>query len=112
MPGNNLPQASTTLCEIINLETFFTHGLRSSRQKVLSIPVDVDAAIAERLREAAPRVCTLLECEGMGRVGFLLHEEGPFTVNEINTSPGSEGAYPYRACGRPPGAPARRCRSA
>lgn len=93
--GNGRPEASTALCEIVNLETFFTHELKSSRQNVLSIPADVDPETTERLRKASLRIYEILECEGMGRVDFFLREDGSFVVNEINTAPGLKRGYPY-----------------
>lgn len=93
--GNGQPEASTALCEIVNLESFFTHELKSSRQDVLSIPAAVDHEVAERLRETSLRVYKILECEGMGRVDFFLRDDGSFVVNEINTAPGLKRGYPY-----------------
>jgi D-alanine-D-alanine ligase len=93
--GNREPAASSALCEIVGLNTFFTHELKSSRQNVLSIPAEVDAATSARLRDAARTVFRALECEGMGRVDFFLRTDGSFVVNEINVAPGLKRGYPY-----------------
>ncbi len=61
------------------------------------VPADLDAAVAERLREVALRAFRASDAFGMARVDFLLDRDSqtPY-LNEINTIPGftSISMYP------------------
>ncbi|MDQ2750834.1 MAG: D-alanine--D-alanine ligase [Actinomycetota bacterium] len=52
------------------------------------IPAKLPADVALRLREAACRAFTALDCAGLARVDFFLTPDGGLVVNEINTMPG------------------------
>ncbi|GAA4900971.1 D-alanine-D-alanine ligase [Stackebrandtia albiflava] len=49
---------------------------------------ELPPGVAERARELAVRVFTLLDCSDLARVDFFLREDGELLVNEINTMPG------------------------
>jgi D-alanine-D-alanine ligase len=52
------------------------------------VPAQVPDEITERIRTAACRAFTALECAGLARVDFFLTADGTVVVNEINTMPG------------------------
>jgi len=54
----------------------------------LLAPADLDAAVADHLREVAVEAFTALGGWGMARVDFLLESPERFFINEINTLPG------------------------
>ena len=54
----------------------------------LSIPADLPAPVAERLRELAARAFSALDCAGLARVDFFVGPAGELTINEVNTMPG------------------------
>jgi D-alanine-D-alanine ligase len=55
----------------------------------LCVPADLDDEQARRAQRLAIRAGELLECEGLGRVDFLLERgSGTFFVNEVNSLPG------------------------
>lgn len=51
-------------------------------------PVKLDEAIEKELREMMLEAYTTLGCRGLGRVDFLLLEDGSASLLEMNTSPG------------------------
>ncbi len=60
------------------------------------IPARIPADTAERVREAAKEIFTLLDCNSLSRVDFFVCEDGRIVFNEINTIPGmtSISLYP------------------
>jgi len=61
------------------------------------VPADLPAEVAQELRRLAVECYRAVECEGMGRVDFLLEgSTGKLYINEINTIPGftSISMYP------------------
>ena len=55
----------------------------------LLIPADLDEAQARTAQDLAIRAGRALECEGLGRVDFLMERaSGAFLVNEVNSLPG------------------------
>ena len=63
----------------------------------LAIPADIDAEIAESIRQTAIEACNILCCSGMARVDFFLeNNSSAYYLNEINTLPGftSISMYP------------------
>src|SRR5262245_54608414 len=72
----------------------------------LLIPADLDEAQARAAQELAIRAGRALECEGLGRVDFLMERTtGVFFVNEVNSLPGftESSMYPklWEASGLP-----------
>lgn len=56
------------------------------------LPAEIDEKLAERLRVLARWVATIYGVRGISRIDFL-ERDGELWVNEINTIPGSMGAY-------------------
>jgi D-alanine-D-alanine ligase len=55
----------------------------------LLIPADLDERQTRTVQQLAIRAGELLECQGLGRVDFLMDRStGAFTVNEVNSLPG------------------------
>lgn len=54
----------------------------------LSVPADLDAVTADRIRDLAVRAFRALGCEGLARVDFFLQPGGDLVLNEVNTMPG------------------------
>ena len=95
--GNQTPEASLP-CEILPSREFYDYEdkylLDLARTEV---PAKLDAATTAELRRLAVECYRAVECEGMGRVDFLLEAAtGKLYINEINTIPGftSISMYP------------------
>jgi D-alanine-D-alanine ligase len=95
--GNEAPMASLP-CEILPSREFYDYDdkylLDLARTK---LPADVSAETAGELRRLAVECYRAVECQGMGRVDFLLEAAtGKLYINEINTIPGftSISMYP------------------
>jgi len=95
--GNQSPQASLP-CEILPSREFYDYEdkylLDLARTEV---PAKLDPATTAELRRLAVECFKAVECEGMGRVDFLLESAtGKLYLNEINTIPGftSISMYP------------------
>jgi D-alanine-D-alanine ligase len=95
--GNQAPVASLP-CEILPSREFYDYDdkylLDLAKTKV---PAGLPAETTEELRRLAVACYRAVECEGMGRVDFLLEEAtGRLFINEINTIPGftSISMYP------------------
>jgi len=95
--GNQTPEASLP-CEILPSREFYDYEdkylLDLARTEV---PAKLDAATTAELRRLAVECYKAVECEGMGRVDFLLEAAtGKLYINEINTIPGftSISMYP------------------
>jgi D-alanine-D-alanine ligase len=54
----------------------------------VDVPADLPAEVTERLRAMSLAAFAALDCEGLARVDFFVHEDGSLTVNEVNTMPG------------------------
>ena len=54
----------------------------------LDVPADVDAGLAEEVRELAVRTFEAVGCEGLARVDVFVTRDRRVYVNEINTMPG------------------------
>ncbi|MGP8244439.1 MAG: D-alanine--D-alanine ligase family protein [Bryobacteraceae bacterium] len=95
--GNQSPEASLP-CEILPSREFYDYEdkylLDLARTEV---PAKLDAATTAEIRRLAVECFKAVECEGMGRVDFLLESAtGKLYLNEINTIPGftSISMYP------------------
>jgi D-alanine-D-alanine ligase len=95
--GNDAPVASLP-CEILPSREFYDYEdkyLLDFAQLV--VPADLPPEKAEEVRRLAVECYRAVECEGMGRVDFLLESTtGKLYINEINTIPGftSISMYP------------------
>ena len=104
--GNGNPAAS--ICGEIDSGTeFYDYDAKYiSDCARLYIPARLDEATAEKVRDAAVRVFTVMGCRGLSRVDFFVTYDGREVVfNEINTLPGftSISMYPklFEASGIP-----------
>lgn len=95
--GNENPIASVP-CEILPSRDFYDYDdkyLLEQAQTV--IPADLTPPQTAEVQRLAVECYRAVECEGMGRVDFLLENAtGKFYINEINTIPGftSISMYP------------------
>jgi len=97
--GNETAMAAHALCEVINPGNFYSYEEKyTTGNRALSIPAEIDETSAQKIRDAAIRAFTLLECEGMGRVDFFLQPDGSFFINEVATTPclGKGSMYPQQ----------------
>ena len=95
--GNEAPVASLP-CEILPSREFYDYDdkylLDLAKTK---LPADLPPDKTDELRRLAVECYRAVECEGMGRVDFLLEKStGKLYINEINTIPGftSISMYP------------------
>jgi D-alanine-D-alanine ligase len=95
--GNEHPLASLP-CEILPSREFYDYDdkyvLDCARTR---LPADLPDGTVRELRRLAVACYRAVECEGMGRVDFLLEDAtGKLYINEINTIPGftSISMYP------------------
>jgi D-alanine-D-alanine ligase len=95
--GNEDPTASLP-CEILPSREFYDYDDKYLLDRAeTKLPADLPAATMDELRRLAVECYRAVECEGMGRVDFLLEEStGKLYINEINTIPGftSISMYP------------------
>jgi D-alanine-D-alanine ligase len=95
--GNEAPVASLP-CEILPSRDFYDYEDKYLLdQAKTKIPAELPAAKSDELRRLAVECYRAVECEGMGRVDFLLESAtGRLYINEINTIPGftSISMYP------------------
>jgi D-alanine-D-alanine ligase len=95
--GNEEPAASLP-CEILPSREFYDYDDKYLLDKAgAQLPADLPAETTAELRRLAVECYKAVECEGMGRVDFLLENAtGKLYINEINTIPGftSISMYP------------------
>lgn len=95
--GNEAPTASLP-CEILPSREFYDYDDKYLLDKAETrLPADLPPATMDELRRLAVACYRAVECEGMGRVDFLLENAtGKLYINEINTIPGftSISMYP------------------
>ena len=95
--GNDTPVAS--VCgEIDSGVEFYDYDAKYiTDTSVAYIPARISAEVAERVREAAVRVYSVIGCKGLSRVDFFVtYDDNRVVFNEINTLPGftSISMYP------------------
>jgi D-alanine-D-alanine ligase len=95
--GNDNPIASLP-CEILPSREFYDYDDKYLLDRAeTKLPADLPAETTAELRRLAVECYRAVECEGMGRVDFLLESStGKLYINEINTIPGftSISMYP------------------
>ncbi|HEX3742353.1 MAG TPA: D-alanine--D-alanine ligase family protein [Bryobacteraceae bacterium] len=95
--GNEDPTASLP-CEILPSREFYDYDDKYLLDRAeTKLPADLPPDTMDELRRLAVECYRAVECEGMGRVDFLLEEStGKLYINEINTIPGftSISMYP------------------
>jgi D-alanine-D-alanine ligase len=87
--GNESPVASLP-CEILPSREFYDYEDKYLLDKAgTEVPAKLPHAKTEELRQLAVECYRAVECEGMGRVDFLLEAAtDKLYINEINTIPG------------------------
>jgi D-alanine-D-alanine ligase len=87
--GNEAPVASLP-CEILPSRDFYDYDDKYVLDKAQTkLPADLLQEKTEELRRLAVECYRAVECEGMGRVDFLMeNSSGKLFINEINTIPG------------------------
>ncbi len=104
--GNDQPAAATP-CEIIPSREFYDYDDKYVLDAAKTIiPANLTAEQTAEMQRLAVECYRAVECEGLGRVDFLLEAStGQFYINEINTMPGftSISMYPkmWEYCGLP-----------
>jgi D-alanine-D-alanine ligase len=95
--GNEAPEASLP-CEILPSREFYDYEDKYLLDRAQTkVPADLPPAKTDELRRLAVACYRAVECEGMGRVDFLLEAAtDKLYINEINTIPGftSISMYP------------------
>jgi D-alanine-D-alanine ligase len=95
--GNEDPIASLP-CEILPSREFYDYEDKYLLDKAETrLPAELPEGVTAELRRLAIECYRAVECEGMGRVDFLLEKStGKLYINEINTIPGftSISMYP------------------
>src|SRR5580692_5473896 len=95
--GNEAPMASLP-CEILPSREFYDYEDKYLLDRAeTKVPAELAAERTEELRRLAVECYRAVECEGMGRVDFLLEAAtDKLYINEINTIPGftSISMYP------------------
>jgi D-alanine-D-alanine ligase len=95
--GNETPVASLP-CEILPSREFYDYDDKYLLDRAKTeLPAKLSAAQTDELRRLAVECFRAVECEGMGRVDFLLEAATEkLYINEINTIPGftSISMYP------------------
>lgn len=95
--GNEAPAASLP-CEILPSREFYDYEDKYLLDRAgTKVPADLTPAKTDELRRLAVECYRAVECEGMGRVDFLLEgATDKLYINEINTIPGftSISMYP------------------
>jgi D-alanine-D-alanine ligase len=95
--GNETPVASLP-CEILPSREFYDYEDKYLLDKAgTEVPANLTPAKTDELRRLAVECYRAVECEGMGRVDFLLEAAtDKLYINEINTIPGftSISMYP------------------
>lgn len=85
--GNENPIASLP-GEIIASDEFYSYEAKYITTSTTLTQVKFNPNTKKRIQELALKTYQVLNCEGMGRVDFLLRKNGEVLVNEINTIPG------------------------
>ena len=70
-----------------DLNAFFDYEAKYAGKSQEKTPADIDAELTLDIQQRALAVYQDLDCSGMARVDFILHQEVPHVV-EVNTVPG------------------------
>lgn len=81
------------ITEIISKKDFFDYEAKYKGFSEEITPADVNESIAEKVRIAARKIYSVLNCRGIVRIDFIYNEEKgePFML-EVNTVPGQSAA--------------------
>ena len=96
--GNDSPEVAATPGEIIPNHEFYSYDAKyvDPNGASLKIPAELEADVANRIRDLAVESFRIVEGLGMARVDFFLTKDNQIYINEINTLPGftSISMYP------------------
>ncbi len=59
------------------------------------VPAKIDDALSEELGVLAMEAFRILDCSGLARVDFFVHDDGSIAINEVNTFPGMTALSQY-----------------
>jgi D-alanine-D-alanine ligase len=81
------------ITEVISKKDFFDFEAKYKGFSEEITPAKVDESIAEKVRAAARKIYSVLNCSGVVRIDFIYNEEKaePFML-EVNTVPGQSAA--------------------
>ncbi len=83
------PPEASGIGEIVAPDGFYSYDAKYLDDSAALIPeADIDAALAEHIRETALAAFRALDCAGLARVDFFAGPSGEIVINEINTLPG------------------------
>lgn len=85
--GNDKPRASNP-GEILPSDEFYSYEAKYLKTTETLLKARVKENTKNKIMDLAVRTFKVLECEGLGRVDFLLDKNENIYVNEINTLPG------------------------
>ena len=86
--GNAEPAASP-LGEIRYQREFYDYAAKYEDEGTeLIVPAELPAGLSDEIRTLALEAYRAIDCSGMGRVDFLVEEDGTIWLGEINTIPG------------------------
>ncbi len=89
--NNNIITLPVT--EVITQKDFFDFEAKYKGLGEEITPANVDEAVAEKIRAAAKKIYTVLNCRGVIRIDFIYNEtEGEPFMLEVNTVPGQTAA--------------------
>ncbi len=77
------------ITEVMTEKDFFDFEAKYQGKSTEKTPADIDAASANKIREAAQKIYAVLNCRGVVRIDFIYNKEMdvPFML-EVNTIPG------------------------
>ncbi|MEM6925771.1 MAG: D-alanine--D-alanine ligase family protein [Myxococcota bacterium] len=94
--GNDDPQASVVGEVIPGSDWYDYQDKYLGGTTEYGIPADIDASLAQRVRDLAVSAFKAIDGAGMARVDFLLHKvTGELYLNEVNTFPGFNAISMY-----------------
>jgi D-alanine-D-alanine ligase len=81
------------ITEIISKKDFFDYEAKYHGASEEVTPAKIDAAVADKIKDAAVRIYRAINCRGIVRIDFIYNEqEGKPYMLEINTVPGQSEA--------------------
>jgi D-alanine-D-alanine ligase len=94
--GDEWALRASELGEIVPGNDFYDYEDKylNDNAKLLA-PAPVDAALKQRLQQAAMQAMAAVGGSGMARVDFFVMQDGSFALNEINTLPGFTNVSMY-----------------
>jgi D-alanine-D-alanine ligase len=81
------------ITEVISKKDFFDYEAKYEGASTEITPAEIDSVKTDKIKEAAKKIYSVLNCRGVVRIDFIFNEEKgePFML-EINTIPGQSDA--------------------